>query len=178
VAIGCVIGTYWPGAQLLGIGGDLGSLLSPFTWLRLISWPFVHADSTHLIGNMMLFLLLSPGLEEKQGAIEYGFCLLLTAVIIGIVHLAFGRNDTALIGASGWVFMMIILATFTAGAARTIAVPTLIVAVLYGTQEIRAALAPSAVSQFAHLLGGACGLVFGLLGSGRREPALGPALPA
>jgi rhomboid protease GluP len=177
VALGCVAGTYWPGAELFGIGSGLGALGSPFTWLRLVTWPFVHADTTHLVSNLMLLLLLSPGLEEKQGALEYLFCLVLTAVIIGFAHLTFGHNDTALAGASGWVFMMIILTTFTSGPARTISVPTLVVALLYGAQEVRAAFIPNAVSQFAHLLGGACGLAFGLLGSGRRETTAGATVP-
>ena len=178
IAVGCVAGTYLPGAGMFGISGGLGSLLLPLTWLKLFTWPFIHADTGHLLGNMMLFLLLSPGLEAKQGWVEYLFCLLLTAVIVGVGHLAFGRSDTALMGASAWVFMMIILATFTAGEVRTISVPTLIVAVLYGWQEIRAAMTPNHVSQFAHLLGGACGLVYGLLGSGHRLPETAGALSA
>ncbi|HWA27486.1 MAG TPA: rhomboid family intramembrane serine protease [Lacunisphaera sp.] len=171
VALGCVAGTYLPGAAALGISGGLAALASPLTWLRLIAWPFVHVDTAHLLGNMMLFLLLSPGLEAKQGWVEYCFCLLVTSVIIGVGHLTFGANGAALIGASGWVFMMILLATFSAGEPGTISVPTLVVAALFGWQEIRAAFSPSPVSQFAHLLGGACGLVYGLLGSGHRAPA-------
>lgn len=118
----------------------------------------------------MLFLLLSPNLEKKQGWMEYLFCLAVTAALIGVAHLVFGRGNTVLIGASGWVFMMILLSTFTSAEVGTISVPTLIVAALYGWQEIRAAFAPNHISQFAHLLGGACGLLFGLFGSGQRPP--------
>lgn len=172
VAAGCVAGTYLPGASHFGISGGLGSLLLPLTWLHLVTWPFIHASTAHLLGNMMLFLLLSPQLEHRQGWVEYLFCLLVTSVVIGIGHLAFGASNTALIGASGWVFMMIILSTFAGSAeAGTIAIPTLLVAGLYAWQEIRAALQPNAISQFAHLLGGACGLAFGLLGSGQPEKA-------
>jgi len=173
VAAGCVAGTYLPGASALGISGGLGSLLAPWTWVRLLAWPFVHVDTAHLLGNLMLFLLLSPNLEQKQGAFEYLFCLVVTSVVIGVAHLAFGRSGTVLIGASGWVFMMILLSTFTVVEAGTISIPTLIVAALFGWQEIRAALTPNQISQFAHLIGGACGLAFGLFGSGRplREKA-------
>ncbi len=172
VAAGCVAGTYWPGAGYLGISGGLGALLLPWTWLRLVTWPFVHADTSHLLGNMMFFLLLSPNLEKKQGWFEYLFCLVATAMVIGVAHLAFGHTGTMLIGASGWVFMMILLTTFVGVEPGTIAVPTLIVAVLYGWQEVRAALTPNHISQLAHLLGGACGLVFGLAGSGQRAGAV------
>ncbi|MEO7412283.1 MAG: rhomboid family intramembrane serine protease [Opitutaceae bacterium] len=171
IAAGCVIGTYVPGAGAFGISGSVASLLMPLTWLKLITWPFIHADTGHLVNNMMLFLLLAPGLEEKHGAVEFLFCLLLTAVLVGVAHVVFGSSNTALIGASAWVFMMIILSTFTTKAVGTLSVPTLIVAVLYGWQEIRAAMAPTPISQFSHLLGGACGLLFGLLGRNPRAIA-------
>jgi membrane associated rhomboid family serine protease len=166
IAAGCVGGTYLPGAAHLAIGGQLSALLLPWTWLQLLAWPFVHASTAHLLGNMMLFLLLSPHLERKQGGVGYLFTLGLTAVIIGMGHLAFGASNTHLIGASGWVFMMIILTTFTTGEPGTVSIPTIIVGGLYAWQEIRAALTPNQVSQFAHLLGGACGLIFGLIGRG------------
>lgn len=172
VAAGCVLGTYWPGAAAFGISGGIGSLLLPLTWLRLVTWPFVHADTTHLLNNMMLFLLLSPNLEKRQGWFEYLFCLLATAIVIGVAHLAFGQTGTTLIGASGWVFMMILLTTFAGAEPGTIAVPTLIVAALYGYQEVRAAFSANHISQLAHLLGGACGLIFGLAGSGQRGGAV------
>lgn len=167
VAAGCVAGTYIPGATSLGIGGHLESLVVPWNWPKLLAWPLVHANTGHLLGNMMLFLLLSPNLERKQGAIRYVFTLMLTSVIVGAGHLTFGASNTHLIGASGWVFMMIILTTFTTGEPGTISVPTIIVGALYAWQEIRAALTPNQVSQFAHLLGGACGLMYGILGFGQ-----------
>jgi len=166
-----------PGAGQFGISGGMGSLLVPWTWLKLVTWPFVHADTGHLLGNMMLFLLLSPNLETKQGALEYSFCLVVTAAVVGLGHLVFGQANTTLVGASAWVFMMILLSTFTTGEARTISVPTLMVAALYGWQEIRAALTPNHISQFAHLLGGACGLLFGLLGSGQHPAGNSGAIP-
>lgn len=178
VATGCVLGTYLPGAVHFGIGGGLGSLLLPWTWIRLVTWPFVHADTTHLLGNMMFFLLLSPNLEKKQGWFEYTFCLLVTALVIGVGHLAFGHGNSALIGASGWVFMMILLSTFTGSEVGTISVPTLIVGGLYAWQEVRAALAPNQISQFAHLLGGVCGLIYGLLGSGQQPAPDSPRVTA
>lgn len=165
VAIACVMGTYLPGATHFGISGGIASLLLPWTWVRLITWPFVHADTGHLLSNMMFFLLLSPALEKRQGWPEYLLCLLVTSVVIGIGHLVFGSSGSVLIGASGWVFMMIILSTFTADSAGTLSLPTLVVAVLYAWREIAAAMTPNHVSQFAHLLGGACGLLFGIFGS-------------
>jgi membrane associated rhomboid family serine protease len=108
-------------------------------------------------------------LERKQGVLEFLFCLALTSILIGAGHLAFGASNTVLVGASGWVFMMILLTTFLGSQPSTISIPTILVAALYAFQEIRAAFSPNNVSQFAHLLGGACGLVFGYLGSHQPE---------
>ena len=72
---------------------------------------------------------------------------------------------------SRWVWALVVLGAWIAGWALTKGTDTLVVAALFGWQEIRAALTPSSVSQFAHLLGGACGLLYGLLGSGQRTPA-------
>lgn len=177
LAVACVAGTYVPGAGLLGVSGGLRSLLHPLTWLTLFTWPFVHADTAHLTGNLMFFLLLSPGLEKKQGSAEFLFCLGLTAVVAGLGHLAFGGNQTSLIGASGWVFMMIILSTFTTDEPGTVSIPTIVVAVLYGWREIKEAFSPNQVSQLAHALGGLCGLAFGLLGSGQRIRERATSLP-
>ena len=171
VAAACVLGTYFPGAGILGVSGGLGSLLHPWTWLTLLTWPFVHADTEHLWSNLMFFLLLSPSLENKQSWPEYLFCLFLTSVVIGLGHLVFGGNQTNLIGASGWVFMMIILSTFTSDEPGTISVLTIIVALMYGWREIREAFSPNQISQLAHALGGVCGLLFGLMGSGQRSVA-------
>ncbi len=180
IAAGCVVGTYLPGASHFGIEGSLSSLLLPWTWLKLLTWPFVHAGTGHLVSNLMMFLLLAPRLEKAQGWVEYLFCLIATSLLIGIGHLAFGQSHTALIGASGWVFMLIILSTFVGNEPGTISVPTLIVAALYGWQEVRAAFSDNHISQFAHLLGGACGLVFGFLGSGQKVASnnSAPATPA
>lgn len=170
ILAGCIAGTYLPGATWFGLSGNLSALMVPLTWLRLFMWPLVHAGTAHLLANIMLFLLLAPALEKRQGPWEFLGCLAATAAVIGLAHLSFGGGHV-LVGASGWVFMMIILSTFTSDEPGVVALPTLIVAVLYGVQELRAAFEASNVSHFAHFLGGACGFAFGLLGSGRRDGA-------
>ncbi len=164
---GCILATYLPLADSLAIGGSLASLLHPWTWVRLLLWPFVHETTSHLLGNLMLFLILSPQIELRQGWLRYlaylGFC----SVVIGLGHLTFGAPGSFLVGASGWVFMLILLSTFVTNAQGTIPLHTLLVAGLYGWQELRAALTPNQVSHFAHFLGGICGLLFGYLGRGR-----------
>jgi membrane associated rhomboid family serine protease len=118
---------------------------------------------------MMLFLILSPGLERRLGFGRYMLCLAGTAVFVGLGHIAFGSQNSILGGASGWVFMMIILATFAGNEPGTVSIPTILVGVMYAGQEIGGALGPGNVSHLAHLLGGVCGLAAGMVGLVRDE---------
>ena len=41
------------------------SLLSPLTWLRLFTHVLGHSGAQHFFGNMLLFLVVGPPMEEK-----------------------------------------------------------------------------------------------------------------
>ena len=68
-----------------------------------------HANWQHLISNFMLILLLGPILEERHGSGPLLIMIALTALITGLANLIF--SDGVLLGASGVVFMMILLAS-------------------------------------------------------------------
>src|SRR5690349_24312956 len=68
-----------------------------------------HANWQHLIGNFMLILLLGPILEERHGSASLIVMIAITALITGLCNLIF--SDGPLLGASGIVFMMILLAS-------------------------------------------------------------------
>ena len=86
----------------------------------------------------------------------------LTAVISGILQCVF-FSGTALLGASGIVFMLIMLSSLSGMEAGRIPLTLILVAVLYLGQEVYAALfVNDNVANFMHLVGGACGTVFGL----------------
>jgi len=68
-----------------------------------------HANWQHLIGNFMLILLLGPILEERHGSGSLLIMILITAFITGLANLMFSSG--LLMGASGIVFMMILLAS-------------------------------------------------------------------
>jgi rhomboid protease GluP len=170
IAALCAAVTYLPGAaELLGARGSLGGLFSPLNWARLLSWPFAHGDTLHLLANLSMLLLLGPIVEVRLGKVEYLFSLAATAIFVGLVHATLGSG--LLIGASGWVFMLILLSGF-ASSAKGLPFHTLLVAIIYMGHEIVAALSSADnISRLAHLAGGLCGLAFGLLGSGGRQPA-------
>jgi membrane associated rhomboid family serine protease len=135
------------------------NLVSPLSYFRLVSHIFGHANWAHLIGNFAFILLLGPILEEKYGTGPLVEMIFVTALTTGILNVLF--FSTSLMGASGIVFMMILLSSFTNFRSGEIPITFILIAILFLTQEFTHALSQDRISQFAHILGGACGASFG-----------------
>ena len=129
-------------------------------YLRLMTYPFVHADMSHLVSNMTLLLVLGPILEERYGAKMLGVGMLVTAIVAGIFQIIFARG-TALVGCSGIVFMMIVLASFGGAKGHGVPLTFLVVIVLYLAMQINSALQANNISEMTHVLGALCGAWIG-----------------
>ena len=144
------------------------SLLDPLTYVRLVLHVLGHASWAHFSGNILLLLVLGPQLEEKYGSRAVLECIVLTALITGILQwLLF--PGSAVMGASGIVFMMILMASMGGMRQGTIPLPLILVAVFYiGGELVTAVSAADNISQLSHIIGGICGACFGfVLGKGR-----------
>lgn len=138
-------------------------LTDPLTYVRMFTHVLGHADFNHYIGNMTLFLVIGPMLEEKYGSKDLLEMMGITAFLTGVVFMIFFPG-TSLCGASGIVFMMIILASVTSVKNGTIPLTLILVAIFYlGQQVVDGLLTPDNVSQLAHILGGILGGVFGMV---------------
>ena len=113
-------------------------------------------------------MLVGPGLEEKYGSGTMVWTIALTPSS-RLVHFVFFPN-TVLLGASGVVFMMIVLSSFTAMRRGEIPVTLILVVIFYLGGEIMDGLfKQDSISQITHIVGGLCGLVFGFtIRRGRR----------
>jgi membrane associated rhomboid family serine protease len=114
------------------------------------------------MGNMTFILLLGPIVEERYGSKKTLGMILITALVTALMNLFF--FNTGLIGASGIVFMLIVLVSFTNVKSGQIPVTFILVAVLFVGKELLNSMWADNVSQFAHIMGGACGGIFGFLG--------------
>lgn len=104
-------------------------------------------------------------MEEKMGSRDLLFAIAVTALVSGLVQLLIGGN-AALLGASGVVFMMIILSSITGVAKGEIPLTLILVCIIYLGGEIWEALTTNdTVSQLAHITGGLCGIGLGLFAS-------------
>jgi membrane associated rhomboid family serine protease len=146
---------------------------SPLSWLRLFTYVIGHANWNHLISNFSFILLIGPVLEEKYGSLPLLLMMMVTAVATAILNLLIVR--TGLYGASGIVFMLILLSSFTNIRQGEIPLTFILIVALYLVREFVNALTPSTVSQLAHIVGGIIGGAFGFLIS-RSEKT--PAVPA
>ncbi len=144
------------------------AVTSPLSYFRLVSHVVGHQDWTHLVANFSLILLIGPILEEKYGSGPLVLMMLVTALATGILNVAL--LDTGLMGASGIVFMMILLSSFTNIAAGEIPLTFILVVVVYLAREVASAFSADTVSQFAHIAGGVCGSLFGFLFQRRAAP--------
>lgn len=149
-----VIGTF--GAYRTTLG-------DPMQYVRLFTHVLVHADWAHYAGNFMMILAIGPMVEEKYGSKSLLIISVITAVITGLVNVIFfpGR---AVVGASGIVFMLILLASFTNIRQGRLPITVPLVAVLYIGNEILLGLfTVDNVSRISHIIGGVCGAVFGVI---------------
>lgn len=138
------------------------------SYLGMVAHPLGHANWDHLLGNFGIILLLGPILEERHGSRSLLVMFIITALITGLANLIL--TDSYLVGASGIVFMLIVLAS-TANIRRgEIPLTFLAVALLYLGREVVQSFRQDNVSQLAHLMGGIAGGVFGFV-TARRHPA-------
>ena len=139
------------------------SILDPMQYLRLFTHVVVHADLSHYIGNFMMILAIGPMVEEKYGSGRLALMTVVTALITGLVIVLFFPR-TAVVGASGIVFMMILLASFTNIRQGKLPITVPLVAVLYiGNEIILGLFTTSNISRISHIVGGLCGACFGII---------------
>ena len=137
------------------------SLSDPLTYVRFFGHVLGHAGSEHYMGNTLLLLLVGPGIEEKYGHKTTALCIAITALVTGLVQFIFFPT-TVLLGASGVVFMMIVLSSFTEMGKEGIPITLILVVIFYLGGELMDGLTTADnVSQLTHIVGGLCGLVFG-----------------
>jgi len=160
-------------AVVFVLTGKLGVLTNSFVlipgwnfnevgwYFRLFSHTIGHASTEHLMGNMALILLIGPIAEEKYGAKKLIVMMLTTALVTAILHLFFFKHG--LLGASGIVFMLILLVSLVNFKNKEIPLTFILVVILFIGKEIIESFGESNISHFAHIVGGITGAFFGFL---------------
>ena len=120
------------------------SLADPLFFVRLFGHVLGHAGWDHFIGNMLLFLVIAPPLEERYGSRTLLSGILMTALVSGIV------------------FMLIMLSSLAGSRNGGIPITLILVGAPYLSQQVYDILfVQDNVANFMLIVGGACGTVFG-----------------
>jgi membrane associated rhomboid family serine protease len=156
--------TFLPGLNeywFMVLGRGHFNAASARNWITLFTHICGHANWTHLISNFTLILLIGPMLEENYGSRALLLMIIITALVTGVLNVFLFKS--ALMGASGVVFMMILLSSFTNFSRGEIPLTFILVLILYmGVQLLESFNSENTnVSHFAHIIGGLCGSFFG-----------------
>jgi membrane associated rhomboid family serine protease len=100
-------------------------------------------------------------LEESYGSLALLAMIAITALVTGVLNMFL--FPSALMGASGVVFMMILLASFTNFSKGEIPLTFILVLALYLGDQLIKSFGTGNISHFAHIAGGFCGSLFGFL---------------
>ncbi|MBF0277304.1 MAG: rhomboid family intramembrane serine protease [SAR324 cluster bacterium] len=147
---------------------------NPLDYLTVFTHILGHADWPHLFGNLSLLLLLGGKVEEKYKSVNLIKWIFVTACVTGLLNVLL--LPTTLRGASGIVFMLIILFSMTEMRKGVLPITTIFVFLLYLGQEVYFGINTTGnVSRFCHITGGVMGAYFGYryyVAQLRRKPSL------
>jgi rhomboid protease GluP len=129
---------------------------------RLFLHVLGHTDFGHYLTNMSLLLVLGPLVEKHYGKGRFLLMIAITALVSGVFHILLS-GGTALMGASGVVFMLIILSAAAGRARGKVPLTLLLVAVFYLGRELYFGIfIRDNISRLSHVVGGLCGIAFGM----------------
>ena len=138
------------------------SLLNPLTYIRIFTHALGHHDWKHFSNNFLYILLIGPMIEEKYGTLNLLIMMIITAGVTGIINFILGKKK--ILGASGIVFMMIVLSSFVNIQTGKIPITLVLIFIFYIVNEILEGLfKKDNLSHLGHVIGAICGGIFGFL---------------
>lgn len=135
-------------------------------FIRLFTHVIGHADLSHFLSNFAFILLLGPMLELTYGSLTLLLMMTITSLVTGVLNILL--FPTGLMGASGIVFMMILLSSFTNFGKGEVPLTFVLIMILYLGREVLSSFQHNSISEFAHIIGGLCGSLFGYFRPSRR----------
>ena len=100
-------------------------------------------------------------MEEKYGSKKILLMMLLTAIITANLQILL--FSSGLLGASGIVFMFIVLVSFADARKGSIPLTFILVVLFFIGQEVLHSMQDNQVSEYAHIMGGIMGGIFGMV---------------
>lgn len=137
------------------------SLSDYLTYPRAILHVLGNTSLTTCTGNVIVLLVIGPAAEERFGSAKVLTAVLLTA-IAGALIMWFLFPDATLMGASGVLFMMMVLASFASMRGGAIPITLILVLILYlGSEVVQAISGQAGLQELTHIAGGVVGTLLG-----------------
>ena len=136
-------------------------------YLRLFLHVLGHSGYDHLASNICMILVVGPMVEEKYGSKNVLIAIAGTALVTGIVHIA--TSSAIMLGASGIVFMLILMASITNFRGGYIPLTLVAVAVIYIGSEVSSGVRfDDNIAHMVHIVGGMMGIIWGIVFNRKR----------
>lgn len=137
-------------------------------YLRLFLHVLGHSGYDHLASNICMMLVVGPMVEEKYGSKNMLISIAGTAFVTGLVHIV--TSSAVMLGASGIVFMLILMASITNFRGGYIPLTLVVVAVIYiGSELANGVRLDDNIAHLVHIIGGLMGIVWGVLFSQKKH---------
>jgi membrane associated rhomboid family serine protease len=137
---------------------------SPLSYWTLFSQVIGHSSWDHLHGNIIHLLLVGPACEREYGTFKMLKIMILTTLSSSIAHILLGPRHSIQLGASGVVFMLILLNSLIELRLNRIPLTFICQISLWCYKEIYAHLfVNDGISHLAHLTGAVVGTIAGYM---------------
>jgi rhomboid protease GluP len=147
--------------------GQVNRLVIDFGYYyQLFTSMFIHADITHIVGNMLFLLIFGLRGEEMFSLPEYLSIYFLGGITGNLLSLLLLPLDTISVGASGAIFSLFGASIIYA---RRSVSQSIIGALIYAFFLLFISTGPG-VNNFAHIGGLVAGLLIGYVLATRRKP--------
>ena len=137
------------------------------TWPRAVLHILGNTSLTECTANIIILLVVGPAAEERFGSAKVLFAVLATAIAAALI-MWFLFPTSAIMGASGVLFMMMVLASFASMRGGAIPITLILVLILFlGSEVLQAVTGDAGLQELTHIAGGAVGMVLGFAFSRR-----------
>jgi len=148
----------------------VGSDVFARPWIMVTSM-FLHADIMHLLFNMYVLLMFGSLIEQKIGPKKFVFIYFLSGIVASFISSFFYQRalgaSGAIMGILGVVIMLMpdlrVLFFFI------VPMPLWIAAIIIALMDIFGIIVPTGIGNIAHLVGMACGLLYGIYLKNQRK---------
>ena len=138
------------------------SILNPLTYIRMFTHILGHTNYNHFKNNFLYILLIGPMIEEKYGSINLLIMILITSFITALINIIISNKNIT--GASGIVYMLILLSSMVNLEAGKIPITLILIFVFYILTEIKDGLfKKDNISHLSHLIGAITGFIYGFI---------------